>query len=104
MLGGDFNLITSLEEKKGGRRCLEEECNLFKDTIEELGLVDIYPREGWFTLNNKRIGDHHIASRIDRFLVLDSIIDLGSEIHCATLLGRGSDHWLIELMRSGIGS
>ena len=49
VLGGDFNLITSLEEKKGERRCLEEECNLFKDIIDDLGLVDITPGEGWFT-------------------------------------------------------
>ena len=39
--GSDFNLITLLEEKKCGRRCLEEECNLFRETIEDLGLVDI---------------------------------------------------------------
>ena len=29
-VGGDFNLINSLEEKKGGRHCLEEECDLFR--------------------------------------------------------------------------
>ena len=49
MVGVDFNLITSLEEKKGGRCCLEEECNLFHETIEDLGLVDITPGFGWFT-------------------------------------------------------
>ena len=41
MVGGDFNLITSLEEKKGGRRCLEEECDRFRETIEDLDLVEI---------------------------------------------------------------
>ena len=35
VLGGEFNLITSLEEKKGGRCRLEEECETFRDTIEE---------------------------------------------------------------------
>ena len=49
VVGGDFNLITSLEEKKSGRHCLEEECNLFHETIEDLGLVDITPEVGWFT-------------------------------------------------------
>ena len=69
VVGGDFNLITSLEEKKGGRPCLEEECDIFRETIEDLGLVDITPGEGWFTWNKKRLGDCHIASRLNRFLV-----------------------------------
>ena len=49
VVGGDFNLITSLEEKKGGRPCLEEECNICCETIEYLSLVDITPGVGWFT-------------------------------------------------------
>ena len=46
VVGGDFNLITSLEEKKCGRRCLEEECDIFRETIEDLGLVNITAGEG----------------------------------------------------------
>ena len=41
ILGGYFNLITSLEENKGGRRRLEEECELFRDTIEDFRMVDL---------------------------------------------------------------
>ena len=52
----------------------------------------------------KEIGDRHITSRMDWFLISESIVDLGSEIHCATLSGRGSDHWPIELRWSGLGS
>ena len=51
---GDFNLITSLIENKGGRRRLEEETELFCDMIKDLKLVDILSGEGWFTWNNKR--------------------------------------------------
>ena len=69
VLGGDFNLITSLEEKKGGRRQLEEECEIFIDTIEELILVDITPGKGRFTWKNKRKGYKHINSLLDRLLV-----------------------------------
>ena len=101
VVGGDFNLITSLEEKKGGRRCLEEECNIFCETIEGPSLVDITPGVGWFTWNNKRTGDRHIASRLDRFLISESIINLGSEIHSSTLSGRGPDHWPIKFF--GVG-
>ena len=101
---GDFNLIASLEEKKGGIHRLEEECETFRETIEHLNLMDIILGGGWFTWNNKRTGDRNLASRLDRFLVLESIIELGSEIHSATLPSMGSDHWPIELMWSGLGS
>ena len=84
---------------------MEEECDLFIETIEDLGLVDIDTLgEGWFTWNNKRYGDHHIASILDLFLVSESIIELGREIHSATLSRRGSEHSPIELMWIGIGS
>ena len=104
VVGGDFNLIASLEEKKGGQCRMEEECETFWDTIKELGLVDIIPGEGWFTCSKNRTGETHIASRLDRFLVFEYIVDIGSEIHSATILGAGSNHWPIELMWSGLGS
>ena len=87
VLGGDFNNITSLEEKKGGWCRLEEACDTFRNTIEELILVYVTLGEGWFTWKNKRTRDIHIASRLDRFLVYKSILDIGSELHSATLLG-----------------
>ena len=74
VVGGYFNLMTSLEEHKGGMCRMEEECETFIETIEELGLVDIIPREGWFTSNNKRTGDRHITSILDCFVVTKSII------------------------------
>ena len=104
VVGGYFNLMTSLEEHKGGMCRMEEECETFIETIEELGLVDIIPREGWFTWNNKRMGDRHIASILDRFMVTKSIIELGSDINCVTLPSMVSYHWPVELMWSGMGS
>ena len=83
---------------------MEEECEVFRDTIEDLALVDIIPVERWFTWNNKRTRENYIASGIDMFLVSKLVMESGSEIHSATLLGAGSDHWLIELMWSGLGS
>ena len=49
VIEGDFNLITSLAEKKGGRRRREDEGGSFGDTIEDLNLVDILSRKAWFT-------------------------------------------------------
>jgi hypothetical protein len=37
-------------------------------------MVDIKTSNGQFTWNNKRINQHQIATRLDRFLVSESII------------------------------
>ena len=68
---GIFNLITSLDEKKGGIRHLENENIQARDTIEELKMVDIVIGIDIFTWNNKRGGDWHVASRLDPFLSLN---------------------------------
>ena len=49
VIEGEFNLITLLSEKKGGRRGLEDEGGSFGDTIEDLNIVDILSRKAWFT-------------------------------------------------------
>ena len=90
ILGGDFNMIIDLEEKKGGRRRLDGESVLFKESIEEMGMVDIISREEIYTWNNRRGGERHIASLLDRFLIFESILDLGSELSSLVLLSTGS--------------
>lgn len=54
ILGGDFNMITSLMEKKGGLRKLNRDGEQFKEFIDNANLVDVYPKQGSFTWNNRR--------------------------------------------------
>ena len=49
ILGGDFNMITSLQDKKGGLRKLEEKSEAFKETIDKLRLIDIQTNNGMQT-------------------------------------------------------
>ena len=49
IMGGDFNLITYLEENKGGRWSLDILQESFRDYIEQSQLVDMETRNGWFT-------------------------------------------------------
>jgi exonuclease III len=56
IIGGDFNLIKTLEEKKGGVRKLDLENKRFKEVLEELNLVDLPTQGGIFTWNNRRGG------------------------------------------------
>eukprot|EP00253_Pinus_taeda_P015714 PITA_15714 len=98
ILGGDFNMITTLLEKKGGLRKLNRDAEAFANFIETVKLVDVYPKSGLFTWNNRRGGDKLIASRLDRFLISESIIMDGITVESDILPSGGSDHWPISLI------
>ncbi|MCY6488100.1 hypothetical protein, partial [Actinobacillus pleuropneumoniae] len=66
IFGGDFNMITPLTEKRGGIRKLNRDSAAFLDFIRLANLVDVFPKSGAFTWNNKREGKRQIASRLDR--------------------------------------
>ena len=57
VIGGDFNLISNLEEKKGGRHLLDKYQEKFSDFLAQSPLVDLEESNRWFTWNNKRGGD-----------------------------------------------
>eukprot|EP00253_Pinus_taeda_P018446 PITA_18446 len=95
--GGDFNLITTLLEKKGGRRKLNKDSEAFTSFIDNVKLVDILPKSGNFTWNNRRGGERLIASRLDRFLISENIILDGITVKSDILPTGGSDHWPISL-------
>eukprot|EP00253_Pinus_taeda_P002690 PITA_02690 len=52
---------------------------------------------GFFTWNNKRVGSHQIASRVDKFFLSDNAIHLGGDLSASMLPLTGSDHWPITL-------
>ena len=54
ILGGDFNLIKNLEEKKCGIQNLNPASAHFNDLIEDLNLIDVRTSNGIFTWNNKQ--------------------------------------------------
>ena len=88
--GGDFNMITSLEENKGGTRALCNDAQAFNAFIQDLSLVDIKPSNGMFTWTNRQGGDRLIASRLDRFLVSESLL-LEGNIISSEILPSGGD-------------
>lgn len=47
--GGDFNMITRLEEKRGGRCRGSQEGSLLKDFIQNNWLIDLPFNNGFFT-------------------------------------------------------
>jgi exonuclease III len=85
ILAGDFNIITSLVEKKGGTRRLDRDAEYFLMFIDTMEMVDIKTNHGQFTWNNKWMNQHQVATRLDRFLVSESIILQGLTLDCIIL-------------------
>ena len=59
---GDFKIITTLTEKKGGLKKLGQHIECFSLFINQLHMVDLQIVNGSFTSNNHRGGTHQIAS------------------------------------------
>ena len=97
VLGGYFNLIADLGEKKGGRRALEKYQEAFNEFLAQSSLVDVETGCGWFTWNNKWGGENLVASRLDCFLVLENIMHNTGEVVADVLPMAGSNHWPICL-------
>eukprot|EP00253_Pinus_taeda_P026517 PITA_26517 len=97
IIGGDFNLIRSLEEKKGGIRKTDNLMERFNALIDDLRLVDIQTINGISTWNNRRGGKNQIVSRLDHFLVSESIMNKDIFVEAQILPSLGSDHWPIKL-------
>ena len=47
--GGDFKMVTSLSENKGGQRCITRDSHTFKIFIDEANLIDMERGNGIFT-------------------------------------------------------
>ena len=97
VLGGNFNLIANLGEKKGGRGTLDKFQEAFSKFLTRSSLVDVEMGSSWFTWNNKHGGEHLVASRLDRFLVSENVMHSTGEIIAVVLPMNGSDHWPISL-------
>lgn len=64
IMGGDFNVIKSFSDKKGGMRIINKDSLEFQKFIDKMNLVKAEMNIGLFTWNNKRGGDSQVASRL----------------------------------------
>ncbi|XP_059064693.1 uncharacterized protein LOC131856787 [Cryptomeria japonica] len=56
IIGGDFNVILELADKRGGIRKVTRDILDFRNFIQKIEVVDCKPTDGWFTWNNRRQG------------------------------------------------
>ena len=103
IIGGDFNLKKNLGENKGVIHILKPASTLFNNTISDLDLIDVKNSNGLFTWNNKQSGDRGISCRLDRFLLLESVMMASCNLKAVVLATAGSDQWTISLEWEDIG-
>eukprot|EP00253_Pinus_taeda_P017161 PITA_17161 len=102
IMGGDFNMIKSLSEKKGGTRVLNKDSLAFQSFTENLKLIKPDSDNGLFTWNNKIGGEAQVASRLGRFMISEELMLINNEITEKILPFGGSDHWPIQLEIKGL--
>ena len=90
-------MITSLVERRGGHKKLYEDNRDFQSLIDELNIVDIETANGNHTWNNKRGGSHQVATRLDHFLIFESIVIQGTMTQATILPSWGSYHWPVSI-------
>ena len=68
ILTGDFNVITSFNEKEGGSEKSQSSIDAFVEFINYGHLVDLVMVGSGFTWSNRRYDSGLIRERLDRFL------------------------------------
>ncbi|XP_041001573.1 uncharacterized protein LOC121247264 [Juglans microcarpa x Juglans regia] len=68
LLGGNFNEVLHLHEKRGGRPRSITQIGVFREVLTDCNLRDLGFRGPRFTWWNGREGDGHISKRLDRYL------------------------------------
>ena len=90
-------MILTMEEKRGGKKRLEQDNIKFQELLEQHKLVDIENGNGTFTRMNKRMGPQKIACRLDRFILSETLLLEGPLIKSIIVPKPGSDHWPVQL-------
>jgi len=104
IMRGDFNMIKSLSEKKGGTRTLNKDSSAFQIFTDNMKLVDMETNNRCFTCNNKRGGESQVASKLDRFIISEDLMLIDKEITARVLPFGGSYHWPVQMEIQGIGT
>ena len=65
-------------------------------------LVDTEMNNGLFTWNNKRGGESRVASKLDKFIILEDLMLTDKEMIVRILPFGGSNHWPVQMEVQGI--
>ncbi|XP_057863432.2 uncharacterized protein LOC131071562 [Cryptomeria japonica] len=97
IMAGDFNAILNFKDKVG---CLKKPTKVmddFWDFVSNCRLVDIVPKNGKFTWNNRWLNFSNITERLDRFFVGEWWLLNNHSLESVIESQSGSDHFPITL-------
>ncbi|XP_059290764.1 uncharacterized protein LOC132044295 [Lycium ferocissimum] len=97
IIGGDFNVIVSDEEKQGGLPVSSNETLDFSTCIQSCGLIDVGFTGRKFTWWNGRTEEECIFKRLDRILVNQQVLNIMPSTTVTHLIRHGSDHAPLHL-------
>jgi endonuclease/exonuclease/phosphatase family metal-dependent hydrolase len=100
--GGDFNMIESIQDKKGGlptTNVSRNELAAWTRLLTHLGFADVHRLDDFtrlspknFTWDNREAGANAIMTRIDRFYVSGQALDNGGSYGILPTIRHLSDH------------
>ncbi|XP_059302336.1 uncharacterized protein LOC132054310 [Lycium ferocissimum] len=97
LVGGDFNVISTEEEKLGGLPVLYNEVADFNHCLSSCGLQDLGYVGSTYTWWNGRAEEACIFKRLDRMVCNDKLLDVMPTMKVTHLIKKGSDHSPLEL-------
>ncbi|XP_059066300.1 uncharacterized protein LOC131857626 [Cryptomeria japonica] len=97
IIGGDFNAITKVEDKRGGNIKLPPAAIDFNHWINRNSLLEIQTADNAFTWNNRRKGFYNIAEKLDRFFIHGGLLEFNYNMETKPLPLSSSDHFPLQL-------
>ncbi|VFQ96632.1 unnamed protein product [Cuscuta campestris] len=77
---GDFNVVLTSEDRKGGNPVSNGETADFRDCLEKCGLEEMPFSGPYFTWNNKQKGGDRIYSKLDRMVAnIEWVLKMGTK-------------------------
>lgn len=100
IIGGDFNAITKIADKRGGSNKLPPTAVDFNHWINRNSMLEIQTADNAFTWNNRRLGFCNIAEKLDRFFIHGGLSELNCTLNADLLPLAGSNHFPLQLILS----
>ncbi|CAD6250169.1 unnamed protein product [Miscanthus lutarioriparius] len=102
-MSGDFNEALSSDEHLGRTERGGSQMKLFRECLENCGLLDLGFSGPKFTWNNRQEGINNVRVRLDRAVVNGQFLQLFDDCHVDNIITFSSDHYaiLISIGRGG---
>ncbi|XP_060210567.1 uncharacterized protein LOC132637503 [Lycium barbarum] len=97
IIGGDFNVIVSYEEKQVGLPITSNETLYFFNYTQSCGLIDVGFSVSKFTWWNGRTEEDCIFIRLDRILMNQQVLDIMPSTTVIHIIRHGFDHAPLHL-------